>query len=117
MITPYTPEAKWSLGLQYAFTLGSGGTLTPRIDASFQDDVYANAVNAPTNFIEDYTLVNARVTWESVDGMWQLALEGPNLTDEYYYVTLFDLSSNAAGYIHGQPSRPREWAVTVKRSF
>jgi iron complex outermembrane receptor protein len=117
MITPYTPEAKWSLGLQYAFTLGSGGTLTPRIDASFQDDVYANAVNAPTNFIEDYTLVNARVTWESVDGMWQLALEGTNLTDEYYYVTLFDLSSNAAGYIHGQPSRPREWAVTVKRSF
>ena len=117
MITPYTPETKWSLGLQYAFTLGNGGTLTPRIDASFQDEVYANAVNAPTNLIEDYTLVNARVTWQSVNAQWQLALEGTNLTDEYYYVTLFDLSSNAAGYIHGQPSRPREWAVTVKRSF
>jgi hypothetical protein len=32
-------------------------------------------------------------------------------------VTLFDLWDNGAGYIHGQPSRPREYAMTVKRNF
>ena len=59
MITPYTPENKASFGLQYAFSLGGGGTITPRLDVSYQDQVYANAVNAPTNLIDAYTLTNA----------------------------------------------------------
>ena len=115
MITPYTPENKFSLGVQYEFGVGTG-TLTPRLDVSFQDDVFADAVNAPTNLIESYTLVNARLTWRSGDNSWLLALEGTNLTDEYYYVTLFDLFDQV-GYVHGQPGRPREWAVTVRRNF
>jgi iron complex outermembrane receptor protein len=117
MVSPYTPESKASLGLQYDFTLGGGGTVTPRIDVAYTDQVYSNAANAPTNLIDAYTLVNARLTWRSMDDAWQVALEGTNVTDEYYYVTLFDLSNNAAGYIHGQPSRPREFAMSVKRNF
>jgi iron complex outermembrane receptor protein len=116
MITPYTPEDKASVGLQYAFSLSGGGTLTPRLDVSYTSEVYSNAVNAPTNLIGDYTLANARLTWRSSQEIWEIALEATNLTDEYYYVTLFDLTP-FTGYIHGQPSRPREWAMTVKRSF
>jgi iron complex outermembrane receptor protein len=117
MITPYTPENKLSFGLQYAFDLSGGGSVTPRIDAAYTDQVYTDASNAPTNLIDAYTVVNARLTWRSPKDDWQVALEATNLTDEYYYVTLFDLSRSAAGYIHGQPSRPREWAMTFKRSF
>jgi iron complex outermembrane receptor protein len=115
MITPYTPETKFSLGAQYEFEAGRG-TLTPRIDASFQDDVFSNATNSPRNFIEAYTLVNARLTWRSMNEDWRLALEATNLTDEYYYVTLFDLW-DPVGYVHGQPGRPREYALSVNRSF
>jgi iron complex outermembrane receptor protein len=117
MITPYTPETKWSVGAQYEFAMGNGGSLTPRIDVSYQGEVYASATNAATNFIDDYTVVNGRLTWRSPDNEWQVALEGTNLTDEYYYVTLFDLAVGLAGYIHGQPSRPREYAMSFKRSF
>jgi iron complex outermembrane receptor protein len=115
MIAPYTPENKFSFGAQYEFGVGQG-TLTPRIDASFQDDIYSDATNAPTNLIESYTLVNARLTWRSMDEDWQLALEATNLTDEYYYVTLFDLWG-PVGYVHGQPGRPREYALTIRRDF
>ena len=117
MVSPYTPESKASLGLQYDFTVGGGGTLTPRIDVGYTDEVFSNAVNAQTNHIDAYTLVNARLTWRSMSETWQVALEGTNLTDEYYYVTLFDHSNAAAGYIHGQPSRPREVAMSVRRNF
>jgi iron complex outermembrane recepter protein len=116
MITPYTPEDKASVGLQYAFGLSGGGTVTPRLDVAYTSEVYSNAVNAPTNFIDAYTLSNARLTWRSANETWEAALEVTNLTDEYYYVTLFDLWG-PAGYIHGQPSRPRESALTFKRSF
>jgi iron complex outermembrane receptor protein len=115
MITPYTPENKFSFGAQYEFEVGRG-TLTPRIDASFQDDVFSNATNGPMNLIESYTLVNARLTWRSVNEDWRLALEATNLTDEYYYVTLFDLWG-PVGYVHGQPGRPREYALSINRSF
>ena len=117
MVSPYTPESKASLGLQYGFSVGPGGTLTPRIDVAYTDAVFSSAVNAPTNRIDSYTVVNARLTWESMSDVWEVALEATNVTDEYYYVTLFDLSTNAAGYIHGQPSRPREFAMSVKRNF
>jgi iron complex outermembrane receptor protein len=116
MITPYTPENKASFGVQYAFSLGGGGSITPRLDVSYQDQVYANAVNAETNLIDAYTLTNGRLTWRSGSETWEAALEVTNLTDEYFYVTLFDLWG-PAGYIHGQPSRPREAAMTFKRSF
>jgi iron complex outermembrane receptor protein len=116
MITPYTPEDKASLGIQYGFGLSGGGTFTPRLDVAYTSEVYSNAVNAPTNFIDAYTLSNARLTWRSAGETWEAALEVTNLTEEYYYVTLFDLWG-PAGYIHGQPSRPRESAITFKRSF
>ena len=117
MISPYTPENKWSVGAQYELQLPNElGTLTPRIDANWQDDIYADAVNADRNLIKAYALVNARLTWQSVDDNWQIAAEVTNLTNEYYYLTKFDLWE-ANGYINGQPGRPIEWAVSIKRRF
>ena len=40
MKTPYTPELTWSAGIQYELPLPSGGSLTTRVDAAFQDEVY-----------------------------------------------------------------------------
>ena len=114
MTTPYTPENKFSIGVQYRFDLGEMGDFTPRIDYSYQDEVYATAVNTPLNKIGSYGLTNARLTWRSKDIKWQIALEVTNLTDKYYYLTKYDLY-DAAGYISGQPGRPREWALSFKR--
>ena len=93
-------------------------SLTPRIDASYQDDIYTgfNYQNAPV-LIDSYTLANARLTWRNPDEDLSVALEVTNLTDEYYYVTLFDLRAAGAGLSKAQPGRPREWAVTVRKTF
>ena len=117
MTSPFTPENKASLGMQYEFGLGKHGSITPRLDVAYTDQVYSASVNAPTNLIPSYSLANVRVTWRSEDEAWRVALEGTNVTDKYYYLTLFDLSRNAAGYINGQPGRPEEWAITFTRNF
>ena len=39
-----------------------------------------------------------------------------NLFDEYYFPSKFDLST-LAGSVLGNPGRPREWAVTIKKNF
>src|SRR5262249_36330107 len=66
-VPPYMPAHKWSLGVQYEIKLGSAGTLTPRVDASYQGDLYSNGNNQPTNHIDSYTLANARLTWHAPD--------------------------------------------------
>ena len=117
MISPYTPENKFSIGAQYEIHLGNNlGTLTPRIDGNYQGTIYANAVNAATNRINAYWLLNGRITWRSPSDNWEVSAEATNLMDTYYYQTLFDLYT-ANGYIDGQPGRPIEWAISVKRRF
>jgi iron complex outermembrane receptor protein len=112
---PFTPDHQFSLGAQYTFELGNDrGALTPRIDLTYQGDHYAAALNTRTALIPSYTLVNGRLTWRSEDFKWEVSLEGSNLTDEYYYLSLYDLMTGA-GYVSGQPARPIEWAVTIKR--
>ncbi|MEO8306625.1 MAG: TonB-dependent receptor [Pseudomonadota bacterium] len=112
----YTPKNKWSAGIQYDISLGDRGNLTPRLDVTYQGDIYTNGANRPTNFIKAYTLMNARVTWRTNDHAWETSLEATNLTNEYYFITRFDQFSNT-GVSDGQPGRPREYALTVRRNF
>jgi iron complex outermembrane receptor protein len=117
MITPYTPELAWSVGVQYEIALpGDMGTLTPRFDANYQSEVYSDAINDATNLIDEHTIGNVRLTWRAPDGEWSVSVAGTNIFEEYYYVTKNDLARDA-GFVYAQPGRPQEWAVTVKRNF
>nr|WP_243415206.1 TonB-dependent receptor [Altererythrobacter segetis] len=113
-----SPKWKWTLGAQFETDLGSFGSLTPRVDATYQDKIYSGfTYNTVPQFIDAYTLLNARLTWQNEDKDLSVSLEGTNLTNKYYYVTLFDLRAAGAGLDKAQPGRPREWAVTVKKTF
>jgi iron complex outermembrane receptor protein len=117
MVTPYTPKYKASGGVQYEFVMGAAGSLIPRFDVSYQSSQFTNPINDPLwNQIDGYTIANARVTWRDNSDKWQVALNVTNLTDKLYYLTLFDLHTST-GYVNAQPAMPREWSVTVKRSF
>jgi iron complex outermembrane receptor protein len=116
MITPFTPEAEWSAGVQYEVPLPGGGSLTPRIDASYQDTIYSAPTNNAANRIPSYTLANFRLTWRSPNDDWQAALEGTNLGDKLYYNTIFE-QYDSSGTVAASPGAPRMWALTLKRSF
>jgi len=113
----YTPRWKWSAGLQYRVDLGDAGSITPRVDASYQDVVYASAVNRDSNKIDAYTIANARLTWENSAGDLQISAQVTNIFDKYYLLTVYDASLGTGGLVNGQPGRPREWALTLTKSF
>jgi iron complex outermembrane receptor protein len=115
MISPYTPETSWSLGVQWG-TSTSLGRVNARIDASFQDDIYTNAANGPLNEIESYTMTNARLWWVSPTQDWEVAMEVMNVADKLYYQTLFD-QANSVGQVTGTPGLPLTWRISAKRSF
>ncbi|MEO5706285.1 MAG: TonB-dependent receptor [Alteraurantiacibacter sp.] len=117
MVPPYTPKWKWAVGIQYEVDLGDSGSVTPRVDVSYQSDIFSNAVNGPNNLIDAYTIANVRLTWRNEDSDLEVALEVRNVFDKYYLLTSFDLTGAGAGFVAGQPGRPHEWAVSFKRSF
>jgi len=117
MVPPYTPEWKWSIGGQYTWDIGANGKVTARIDASYQDDIFTGPINSPYNQIGSYILSNARMTWASANDNWDASVEVTNLTDEYYYTTLFDQYLSGAGTLSGSPAMPRVYGITVRRRF
>jgi iron complex outermembrane receptor protein len=116
MVAPYTPKLKGSAGIQYELPIGDKGSITPRFDISYQDEIYTNAWNRATNRIGGYSVMNARLTWRAPDEKWSSALEVTNLSDKVYYNSLLDLSA-AGGSVTGQIGMPRTWAVTLRRNF
>jgi iron complex outermembrane receptor protein len=117
MTTPYTPDTKASLGIQYEIMLADWGSLTPRVDVAYQASYFTNAINDPLwNEVPSRTTANARITWKDSKDVWSAALEVNNLSDKLYYTTLFD-THTSAGYVNGQPAMPRNWALSVKRNF
>ncbi len=46
-----------------------------------------------------------------------MALAVSNLSDEKYFLNSFDLAIFGQGSVEGQPGAPREWLLTVKKTF
>lgn len=110
---PGIGDWKWSAGIQYRMELGNGiGSVTPRVDVAYTPGYCGNFNCDPNVKVDSYTLVNARLTYRSTDEDWSVALEATNLFDKYYYLNKF-----ASFYVNGQPGRPREVAVSVRRRF
>jgi iron complex outermembrane recepter protein len=110
---PGIGEWKWSAGAQYMFNIGGIGTLTPRVDVSHTPGYCGNFACDPNAKVDSYNITNARVTFETTSRDWSVALEATNVTDEMYYVNKF----LNVWYVTGQPGRPAEYAITVRRRF
>lgn len=114
MVTPFTPEEKYSIGTQYDFPLASGASIGVRLDVNHQSEIYAEPVNADYNRIDSRTLYNTRLVYHPVDDAWETSLAVINLTNEEYFHSIFGRTATGAS---GMPNRGREWALSVRRRF
>lgn len=139
MITPFTPTTQFSFGMQYDVENVAGGMLSARLDGTYQSHLYTEAINIDdsirasrspavsqlttlhaTNRIDSRFLANASLTWEAPEDDWKVILAVKNLTNKYYFTSMYEQAggpTSGANTISGAPGLPRTWAITVKRSF
>jgi len=110
---PGIGDFKWSVGAQYKIPFANGASLTPRFDVNYTPGYCGNFDCDPNGTQESYTMSNARLTYRSAEDDWSLSLEATNLFDKKYYTNKFFNGF----YVAGQPGRPREVALTVRRNF
>ena len=105
-------------GVQYLFEVPAlKGTLSPRLDWFWISEV---AWSTDYTHFDDpaRSTFNARLTYQNEEHGYQVALGVTNLTDKEYYrqKTIF-IQGLGAGANMGQPANPREWYLSVSKTF
>ncbi|MFM5950303.1 MAG: TonB-dependent receptor [Novosphingobium sp.] len=114
-----SPNWKWSAGIQYAAEVAPGVTMTPRFDITHTGKATAGRLvgGGPIDYFSSYTLANARLTWKSEEKGLTVSLEVLNLFNKYYTPFRFAAVYAFSGTIYSQVGRPREAAITLKKTF
>ena len=117
--TPFAPKFSGNVGAAYTYhvdSLGSGATLTPRIDVATKSHSYAQLFHNRATRLEGVTLVNVSVRY--AQGPWWGMLWATNLFDESYAGAKQNVTGETgviAGIVYRGP--PRLWGLRIGRSF
>lgn len=105
----YAPELTFNLGVQYAFDLGGGHTLTPRLNYGHVSHQWATLFQneARGDRIKARDIFNAQLQWNFND--IGVTLYGTNLTDQHYVAAI-----NSGLRFAGQP---RQFGIRVMKAF
>ncbi|WP_435211129.1 TonB-dependent receptor [Luminiphilus sp. nBUS_16] len=96
------PENKYSLGGVVDFPLAGGSMISLRADYYHTDEQINDYINQKT-VIDAFDLLDARVSWTSASGNWQVALWGKNLTDEEWVSHSYTIGPGVIG-VWGAPA-------------
>ena len=110
-IADLTADWTVNVGIEHQFTLGSGATLTPRMNVYMSDaiDYRTTARGAPPSQCnqKSWTKVGARVTYVPAGGNWRASLFGNNITDE----EIFESCTASRGVYRYRHERPAYWGL------
>jgi iron complex outermembrane receptor protein len=76
------PRWKLTLSGGYEIPLGSLGSLTPRVQYTWQDDTYFRVFNRGFDLQEAYHLTDAKLEWRSPERRWEAEVFVQNIEDE-----------------------------------
>jgi iron complex outermembrane receptor protein len=117
---PATFSPKWqaSGGIQYKAQLGGrNGSLTPRVDFTYNDEQFSGRALGYAYYLPRYALANAHLTWRNAKEDLEITGDVSNLFDKYYYNAIFSAVYSFAGTAYQQVGRPREWTISIKKRF
>ena len=113
---PQAPKWTANAGAQYRIALNDEwGAVTVRGDLSYRSKTYNDPQNTRAIVQEGYTLLNARISWNSPADAWQASLFVTNLSDKRYFTSAESIP--AFGIRNAVYGRPREWGLSLTYNF
>lgn len=112
----FTNAPKWSggLSLENTYPLANGGSITGRINYTYQTSVYPETTLSPLILQPSYGLWNAGIIWQ-VNDPWTLSLQGSNLANKAYRTTGYNIA--ALGIVTGYYGAPRVVTLSARYKF
>jgi iron complex outermembrane receptor protein len=114
-----TPRWQANGGIQYEIKGAPlGGTITPRLDWSYQSSSTTGSLRTTRWNQGPYSLFNGRVSYRLRDEGLMIAVGATNLFDKLYYHNFFVYQDNVGdAQVQGQPGAPRQWYLNVQKTF
>jgi iron complex outermembrane receptor protein len=109
--------SKWafSLGGEYARSIGAGKQIFSGFDTTYRSEFSSNPTPSRYLVIDGYSVLNARIGVRRSDG-WSISVWARNLLDKDYYEMLNPVGGNTGIYV-GFLGDPRTVGVTVRTSL
>ena len=115
---PYTPEWQYNLGIGYNGLLGNSWTIAPRIDLSFRDDTFWDAINTEEIAVNsEYARIDISLVMGPGSGPWRARAAITNATDELYSSGGNSSLTTGSGYAEIAYARPREYYLMFEYDF
>lgn len=111
----YTPDTSISGLARYDHDLSGNGSVYVQSSFAYKSDQFFSTENDPIASQDAYTLVNARLGYESENGEWGVALYGKNLGDTEYLTNVTSFSD--FGFYSRFVGRPRAYGVELTFDF
>ena len=115
-VAPFNPRLKGNAGAQYTLDFAKGGTVTPRLDYTYQTRVYFDPQNLLASSQGPYGVLNGHLTWSSENAKWSTVLDVNNATNKLYYLNMAN-SLKSFGFLTGEPAQPRTFLVSLRYNF
>lgn len=115
-----TPEVNISGLVRYQWS-ALGGMLAVQGDVNYMSSHYFQLKNSPVGKESGYAITNARLSWMSEKGDWDVSVFVNNLFDEDHRLMVFDLAGSPAeggfGMYENYAGNPRWWGASVRYAF
>lgn len=112
---PYAPKVTASLGVGYDFELTNGIDAYFRTGYSYRDAIYTNASNAkPAFYADSFNTLDARFGVSFLEGNFDVALWGKNLTDTEYELEKWVTFTGNSVSKYGEP---RTYGIDLSYNF
>lgn len=109
----YAPKLSGNVALQYTFAVGAQGTLTPRVEWTYQGGQYTSFFDQQYQYLPAYALGSVRLTYDP-NSKWQVQAYVTNLADRLYLGNAYGSSPSTALLQFGDP---RQEGVRIRYEF
>lgn len=109
------PELSVNLFARYEWQLGSGASITAKVDYRYQDDSFYDPDENPLTLIPSYSLINGRIAYTSQSGAWTIAAWAKNMGDEEYVRHIY--SQRGGTVTFANYGAPRQVGLTFTYNY
>jgi iron complex outermembrane receptor protein len=114
-LLPKTPRWKYSVSPTYKTGLANGGSLRFGLDFTHTSVIANDAINTSLLMRPVSNVLNAAVTYASLNDKYELVVGGTNVTNDRFLTT--GNQDTTASILYGTYNPPAEWYVTGRVRF
>ncbi len=113
---PFAPTYAGTLGVQYAFSVGSLGDAVASFSWSHRSETTTEVLDSRPTRSNKRGLLSGRLAFEFADGVTEIALFGSNLLNREYFDVAIDLGDSLGATLRNY-APPIRFGLEVRREF